>query len=620
MLDLSELVENQSVVTEARLRYSESEAYQSVLRSRYQRWHQWFAPNGDDQWPEDAARRPGKIHITANVIKPIIDVEARLQAKLPRIALQPSNPSLEERARAELVEKLMAGYLDASGWETWLHTLCKTKAIYGKGVLKAFWNKAERRPDVLVLENPANLRIGWGASDFSVMDWALYEYSLSPFEVMRRWPDVEVIPTRGTDPLQILQRAMGSHDDPLGQKLPLGQEPTRNYDPSAYEKKQVRIWDYWYKRGDQVYNCIILQKQVHAVPPTLHKEMVDIPYFVVENDHEPGSPEGMSSVGPLLDIQIEMNRELSHWAQLVADEIDPAWQADVDTLPPGSVPRSGEIIAVGEDGHITEIEKRINTFPIEQLHTAFWNQLHRQSGIPEIAFGNPGGSQVSGRALAVQIEGAINRLDPKRTLLYQQGIRDLLVFWTVMLERLNPKVDTGEGKVGIGQMVKGLRRWKIVAPEITPRDVMEHTTNTINKVNARLLSVHSAMDEIGIDSPEDELKLVGEERSTLNLFPGDVQVQLAVYAAMQQLQITAAQLAQLVNPNMANDRTGANNALAQQQQAQPGMGEGDNQGGQPATGLGGVPPADVNQTTLVRSTATQQPQALNQLSINRQLS
>lgn len=626
MDDIQGYFEEASAIAEANERYTQTQAYQDTLVNRYRKYHHWYAPANDDHWPEDAAIRPGKLHITTNITKPVVDIEARLQAKEPRIVLVPSDLSEAERARAELTEKLHLEYLEASGWENWLHTLCRTKSIYGKGVIKVFWNKDEKRPDASVIENPANLRIGWGTSDFREMDWALYEYSLSPMAAMRRWKDMIVVPSAGDMPLAIIPRGTGTHADPLNQKSDSTFEPTENYNPSDYEKKQIKVWDYWYKRGDAVYNCVILQQNYHAQAPAPHRELLDIPYIVIENDHEPGSPEGLSTIAPIIDIQIEMNREMSHWAQIINDETDPAWWTNSDTALDGMVPKGGQILPIGEGGEIHAFEKPVQTYPIEQLHGALWNQLHRTSGIPEIAFGNPGGSQVSGRALAVQIDGAINRLDPKRTLLYA-GLKELLVFWTVMLEKLDPKVEVApDQKIGLKQIVKGFRRWKIVAPEITPRDVAEHTTNTINKLNAGLISAQNAMDELGVDSPQDELKLIADERSNIGYNPGFVQQQIAVWAAVQQLQLQQEQLRQMVGLQgstanalgAAQDQTGANNVKAQQQAAQPTLGEGDNQA-QPATGEGGVPPLDLQQTTLVRANPAGQGQALNQLAINRNL-
>lgn len=606
------------------MRVSETDAYQAALVSRYRKYHEQYAPFDGDQWPADYSRagRNGKIHLSSNLLKPAVDIEARLQGKLPRITLKPADMSEIERKRAETAEKGMLAFLEASDWNVWLHDLARIRALYGKGVLKAFWNKAERRPDVLPVENPANLRIGWGSSDFRNIDWALYEYSVSPFEAMRRWPDIKVEPAKTKDqPLQIMK--VGSdHSDPLGLRDP-SQTVRPNYQPSDYERKQVKVWDYWYKDHDgKVYNCIIVGESTMA-EKAYHRELPDIPYIVIENDHEPGSPEGLSSIAHLLDHQEEINRLLSQGVQLIVDNLDPAWQVDDDSIPAGRVPKAGEILPAGDGKRITAIEKPVNEFPIVQMISALMDQYHKVSGLNPILFGDPTGSQVSGRALATMMDAYANRGEPRRDRLYA-GLRDLLIFWTIMIERLNPKIDvpvldpetgepTGEKeKRGLKEVFDGARRWHLVGPEITPKDVIEHTTNEINKVNAKVQSLRTAMDNLGIDAPEDELDMIAQERTDLNLFPGDVQVQMAVFAALQQLGITQEQLQSGLDPNNRDGSGAMQNAA---QQAQPNLQQDENDGAmQPATAAGGIPPGNgVGGTSLVRSSASQQSQALNQL-------
>jgi hypothetical protein len=620
--ELDTFLSDAEVLTQAKSRYTETESYQAVLVSKYQTFQYWYAPPGFDQWPADGKKRPGKIHITTNILKMAVDVEARLQAKLPRVTLVSDDLGDRERARSQLTEKMMLAYLEATDWEVWMQTLCRAKAIYGKGVLKVFWNKEDRRPDVRVVENPANLRIGWGASDFSEMDWALYEYKLSPLQAMRRWPNIQILPPTGRSrDLVILPARTATHADPLAQRT--ATEAQSNYQPSDYENHQVLIWDYWYRKGDDICNAIIVGRSQFAKEPTVHEEMVDIPYVVIENDHEPGSPEGLSSIAPIIDTQIEMNRVQSNWAQLIHDELGRAYQINKDSIPGGMVPRAGEILPAGDEGKIEPIGSTPSTFPAEALNNAFWFNFHRLTGLPEIAFGNPGGADVSGRALAVQVEGAANRIDPRRTLLYG-GLREVLIFWTTMLERLNPSFDVGDGtKVGMREIVGGFRRWRLVAPEITPRDVIEHSRNELEKMNAHAQSLRTTLDALGIDSPEDELKLIAQELSDMTLNPGWVQQQAAVLATVQQLQLNEAlaaqqQQAQGATPGAAlqtaQDQTGSNNVAAQQQQAQPSPFE--DQAGLP-TPPGGTPP--LQQTTLVRSNAAGQGQSLQQIAINRTL-
>ena len=611
MPDISVLTSEARIISEARIRVSETDAYQAGQVSRYRKLHGQYAPLNGDQWPNDRTRkgRNGKIHLTSNLLKPAVDIGARLEAKLPRITLKPNNTEDDERQRAEHAEKGMIAFLEASGWNIWMHDLARVKRLYGKGVLKVFWNKKERRPDVTLIQNPANLRIGWGSSDFEQIDWAMYEYALSPFEVMRRWPDVHVEPTKDRHQPLAVTKMGGDHADPLHQRNP-DQRVRPHYEPSDDERKQVKVWDYWYKEQDgSVCNAIIIGERVVAEGPAKHKELADIPYIVIENDHEPGSPEGLSSIEHLIDLQEEINRLLSQGVQLIVDNLDPAWQVDDDSVRPGMIPRAGEITAAGDGKTIRSIDKPVNEFPIVQMLGALMDQYHKVSGLNPIMFGDPTGSQVSGRALAVMIDAYANRGEPARDRMYA-GLRDLLIFWTIMLEKLDPKIDIDGEKRGLKEIFDGYRRWHIIGPEITPKDVAEHTTNEINKVNAKIQSLRTAMDALGIDAPEDELELIAMERTDLNLFPGDVQVQMAVFAALQQLGITAEQL----QAGLGNEPQAGGAMQNDAQRMQPALGQDANEAGaQPATAPGGIPPGGVGGTSLVRSTATQESQALNQL-------
>jgi hypothetical protein len=193
------------------------------------------------------------------------------------------------------------------------------------------------------------------------------------------------------------------------------------------------------------------------------------------------------------------------------------------------------------------------------------------------------------------------------------GIRELLIFFTIMAERVNPKIEvgdvldeetgepTGERKtVGVGDMVRGFRRWKIIAPEITPRDNFEVTQNEINKQNALLASKRSGMDAIGTEAPEAELAIIEQEQSNLKLNPASVQQQISVLTIVAQLEqmrmqneMLSQQVAQAVGPpgqapgSVLNPEQAQAQALGAQQQAQPTGFEDQNQ---PITQQGSPPP------------------------------
>lgn len=641
---LAVLEDEATVAAEAHSRYTQTDSYQSMLKSNYSKYHFYYAPPYGDQWPEDRARRPGKIHVTLNIVKPRVDIGARLQSILPRITLKADGLSDEQRTRAESAEKLELEWLEMSGWDVWLSTFCRVKGVYGKGVLKVFWNNEGKRPDVRVVENPANLRIGYGSSDYSVMDWALYEYKISPQEAMIRFPGLRIDRAKDGRTLSISQSS--DHFDPLGQKVTTGassdliSRPVL-YQPSDYEQKQVNVWDYWYKKpngkgGLTVCNAMFVEGRLVQQAGTKlrlveHSYLPDIPYIVVPEDTEPGNPEGISAVEGVMDLQEELNRAASHWMQLVADEIDPAWVMtgeNADSVPGGLVPKGGEIIAAGANNDIHALEKGVNIFPISELVSSLWEHYHKITGLPEILFGQVPGAQTSGRAVAIQVEAAANRLDPRRRLLYA-GIKELLVFWTVMAENINPKMEVGvdpeTGKkimAGVKDIVGGFRRWKIVPPEITPRDLIENTQNELNKVQGKMSSLETAMDAIGIESPLDELKKIMAEQMNAQLNPAAVQAYVSLFPIIQQMQqqqmAMQQQLAQMpqgaspVGPQggAVAQAQGAVNSVQQAQfAAQPtAVAEDQNQ---PMTQAGSVPAAAGQgpaSTTLIRGGT-----ALNQL-------
>lgn len=642
---IAELMADVELVTEVKSRWAATESYQSQLRNRYRRQHHYFAPPYGDQWPEDAGVRPGMIHITHNVIRPAVETEARIESKLPRTTLQADGDDEETRERAEKAEKMMLRFLEISGWDVWLHDLNVTRGIYGKGILKPFWDDNDKRPDVVVLEQPGNLRLGWGSSDYTVLDWAIYEYKLSPLEVMRRYPAVVVEPSKGDEPLSIRLQT-GDHSDPLDTLDPVDPGSPRSlnrpysYQESDYEQKQVVLWDYWYKGQDGIVrnahflNGVLIKKGDFPYYP-------DLPYIVVELDHEPGSPEGLGIVEDLIDVQYELNRALSHFAQLVADEVDPAWQLtgeNADAVPAGMVPKGGEIQAAGAGNKIEPISKGVNQFPIEQLIDMLYKSMHFGTGLPEIMFSMPPGAQTAGRALQIQIEASANRLEQRRNRLYE-AVKKLLIFWTYMLEKKNPKIlvgydeDSGEPmEEGVGDLVRGFRRWKLVAPEITPRDVIENTSNVINKLNAKIIDLETAMDELGVDSPMEIKKRIEAERSNPSLFPADAQAKLAVtglmFQLMQQMQAMGIDPAALGLPGgaqpglppgpggMPPEAGGPGNLEAAGQMAQPGGLQGDNAEAptQPMTQAGMPPPpgAGLQNQSLIRGGPSGS-QVLNQI-------
>lgn len=611
MADLSDLIGNAQIEKKAMERFSGGYPDASLRRSRYEKYQKYYAPPGGDQWPEDRAERPGKLHLTTNIVRRFVDTEARLLSIVPRITIPAQSTDQEIRRRAEATEKLFDRYLSASRFEEWLFTFNQTKSLYGLGVLKPYWNDDTKMPDVAVVEQPQNMMFGWGDSDFTTLDWAIYHYEISALQAKLRYPDApaawfEVSKKRGN-----LMSVLGGRDhaDPL-QTISTS---TGSRTQTQYERDMLTVWDYWYVDDEGVVQNAILVNGHVVEGPFAHTEMPSIPYIPVENDHEPGNPDGRGTAELLLDIQMGLNRAITHYAQHVWDTTDPAFQLTGQdapmTVPPGLVPRAGEIVAPGPGARIEEIRSGVNNFPFDALINNYMNLAYKVTGMSEILFGSASG-ETSARALAIQLESSINSLDPKRRRTYS-GLSTLLSFWHFMAERKNPTVDN----VPVKQVIQGLNRWKIVAPEITPRDSIEHATNVANKVNAKLMSLESAMDEVGVENPLEEIDKIMAERSNAMLFPGDAQAIAAVTATLQAIGMQ--QQAQAAAAQGTQDQAGA---VQDAQEAQPTLFEDQNA---PATAQGTPPPSGSpaplggELQPLVRQSGGGEAEAMSQLVLPR---
>lgn len=599
---------------EALARYHSELPKARVLARRYEYWHHMYAPVGGDQWPEDRFERPGKIHITENIIRPFVDTDARLESILPRITNLPESNDEETQMRAEATEKVTLRWLENSGWETWMFTQAQVKRIYGKSVLKPFWNKESGSPDVYVIEQPQHLLIGWGDSDFTVADWAIFRGRISPLQAKLQYPGMPADAYKPHGQSEHLQAGAQDHEDPLDQQASRKSNPLRG---TGYEADYVETWDYWYINDEgTVMNCTMLNGHLVGEPKP-HPEYISIPYIVIEYDHEPGDPDGHGMVEMLIDIQMGLNRAMSHFAQYVWDNTDPAWQLVGEnapaTVPDSIVPAAGEIVAPGPGTRIEPINSGVNQFPLADLIRAYIDGAHKVTGLPEVLFGGLPGAQTSARAVSVQIEAAINRLDPRRRRTYD-ALRQLFMFWYHMVKVMKPKV----GDMQIADVIDGLTRWHILAPEITPRNEIEHITAVANKLGAKLISLQTAMDEVGVENPLEEMKRVMEERSNARLFPGDAQATAAVMATLQQIQANAGGGAVAA----ANEGEAAQGQMQRSaQEATPtnpddmGPGVGPQPGGAPPPGA--PSPIGGELQPLVRQTPSGESQAMSQIMLPR---
>jgi hypothetical protein len=634
-MDLESLAHKAECEATARSRYSIGTPASNARAAIFESYHKFYAPVDGDQWPEDKVLRPAKLHITANLVKAFVDICARILSIEPRLTLNPPTKTEADRNKAEVVEEMFLRFMRLSGSDIWLRSAAQVSTLYGVTYLKPFWNEQGKRPDVLLIEQPQNLMIGYGSNDYSTVDWAIYHYSLSPMEAMIRFPGLEVVNPGGGRPLDVVFYA-GDHDDPLAQNTDPGMASAMSRGPmqnivdrlrrlntkTEYEDKQVAVWDYWYRNDEgQVVNAILVQGRL-VQGPDVHTELPVIPYIAIEHDHEPGSPEGISMVEGLIPIQMGLNRVLSHYAQIVADNSGTAYQItgeNADGVPEGLVPSEDEVIAAGPGNRIEPIQRSVQNFPMESLIDRYWDQAYKLTGIPEIAFGTLAGAETSGRAVAVQMASMANRMEPRRDRMYAALVQVLMI-WGYMLKTKNPTIkirgeDDEMVDIKVGDFIEGFDNWRIIPPEITPRDSIEYGQHVINLVQGRLLPLSEGMDRLGIESPEQMLDLIRAERSDPHLFPQDVQA----YAVLMQLLQSIGQANMAQAAMSAQMSSGAEDQrLAAEQAGAPGMFEDQNMatpGGAPPPGASTPGGIGAELQPLLRQTSGGESQAMSQITL-----
>lgn len=616
MSTVDEIIDIAEVEHTAKERYYQVITDSNVRAARYEKYHNYFAPVDGDQWPEERLENLGKIHVTANMVRRFVDTEARLLSMEPRVNI-PIDEGWDDATglRAEATEKLFKKYRDASSMDEWSFTLNETKSLYGIGILHPYWDDIRNMPTVEVVEQPQDLLIGWGDSNFNDIDWTIYYYRISKLQAKIKYGSILTdadlnTPMDHPGPSPI---AGGARDHDLPEPYDNNRQIHRNQ--TAYEADQIPVWDYWYLEEDgSVYNCVLVNGHI-VTGPVPHPEMPTIPYIPIESDHEPGSPDGHGTAELLIDLQMSLNRLLSLYVQAVWDLTEPAYQLVGEmaptVIPPGLVPKAGQIIPPGPGVRIETIGgENLNNFPLDSSIQRIWDIAYRITGMNAILLGEIPNAQTSGRALSVQLEGAANAIDPKRRR-YYRGLINLMNFWHAMAMKKNPKVDGQPVK----DVIDGMNRWQIIPPEITPKDVIEHTTNVINKLGAKLQSLETSMDELGIENPLQEMDRIRKERGDIHLFPQDAQGTAAVWALIQQI---SQQMGMSPNQAAANQ----NPAQAAAQQAQPTGTQDQNQPGtQPMTQAGSAPPPGAptpigaTYQPLERFTPGGQAQAMSQIQL-----
>jgi hypothetical protein len=519
------------LIEEIRERKSSVESEQMRLRALFRRWDNLYMPQqittgGPDHWPLNA--QPGRVHVSNNIYHAYIDIPSALQAYEPVENYVAEDVTPERRASATRAEHLYVAWKDNDEFETKFHKACIVKALYGITYGKVRWDAIEKRPTLTILENPENLYVGWGNSDYGRMDWAIYCYGLSKQAIEEDYGLTLDMVKDGDNWYPVV--GVGTHDDPIGNVF---SRIDANRQRPQYEMGQVEVYDYWYKKpggkgkAAEIWNCIYVGN--HQVENARHKEYEDIPYEPLRNTFVPGEPYGKSELYDLEQLLREKDERLTNAGQMIASITDgQRWQLvgseAPDDLPANALPQPNKIATPGPNAEIKAIQPFVAEYPAESYLARLDHELETASGLNELLLGRaPATILGSSKAIAALVSNYESRIRMKRDLLYQ---------WRKRIWRVTAKVwEAKDPKVKA--IIDGQYRLAVRAPELTPHDNVESAQLAMSLVQNRLWSAERAMTETGVDDPLGEKGLIREEQSDPGLNPASVQAQVTLIGALQ---------------------------------------------------------------------------------------
>lgn len=541
---LGEVAENNEdflLALEAMNRKQLVEPEQNRMRAIYRRYDHYYHPQtftlgGADHWAEDpSARLSGRSHVSVNLHASYVQIPASLQAVSPTVNYVPTGPTESERNQASRRERLLYAWWDANDLDLKLEEACLLKALYGNTAAKLFWDPVKKMPRIQIVDTPENLYLGYGSSDYTRVDWALYSYGLSPQAVLEEF-GVDVIPVRDGNQW-FPYTSSSTHDDPIASIYlnSYHRDPIRYQ--TAYDQMKIEVMDYWYKHPTQpgkpplVCNAIIVGNTV--VKRTEHPELEGvIPYIMLRNSMIPGSPYGKPELYDIEQLLREKDEKITAQAQMIHSVVGgQMWQlvgAEApDEVPANAIPKPNQVATPGAGNRIESINPFIPQFQVEDYNKRIDRELAVASGLNDLLLGlAPSSVLGSSRAIAQLMANYEARISPKRKLLYS-WIQDI---WEVCARMWENK------DKAVGNVIDGEYSIQLTPPELTPRDTIELAQTAINLVQNRLWSAERAMDRMGVPDPEGEKDLIRDEQTDATLNPAAVQTMGALIQMFSQMQ------------------------------------------------------------------------------------
>lgn len=400
--------------------------------------------------------RPGRTNLVMNYARAIVDKGVSyLLGRGINFAVPSQHPAPSTQCSSERAEELLYRVYEENDLEAVDAQGAINGAVLGDTVFKVFWGAGdegtgdEGRIRVVNID-PFTFFPTWASDDPSTLVSAEVAYRLPASEAALRYGE----------------GANGSHH-PL-----------------------VDMVEHW---TDAEFVLTVGDCEISRTP----NPYGFIPFVHIPNARPANEFWGVSDLKDLVPLNRELNERMSDMADVIRFHSDPpvvfrgVREHSSLAVGPGTVwdlPEGAEVELLEWRGQMPAIQEHI-----ERVMRA----LHDVAETPRTSFGDSG-RLLSGVALETELQPLIQKTLRKR------------IWWGAGLRRRNRHILRIAELRGMGSFAP--YRSRIIWPPLLPADSEAEVRNNVALVSAGLRSRQTAMDRLGEESPEEELRLMAEER------------------------------------------------------------------------------------------------------------
>ncbi len=478
--------------------YSDLDSETQSRLNDYETYHRFYL---GDQW-FGVTRDNSRHKYTNNYCEPIaIKYAALLMGNTPRIMVpQRSQNNIEEdlsgfkgygeetpdfssdENRSEALEKILRKitYRDNPGSQIFLEG-ATGGSIYGDTVFYVPFDEKETTFKIQTVF-PGYVRIAFSSDDFTEIDHLFVVQTMSCAAIYKKY-GIEVQPENTLETNNI------------------------TWNPQKFAQGDyAAVKTYWDDDVKIVFtDSELISYKKHNLP--------ELPFFHIRNRINPNNPWGKSDIQDVIPIQERLNIATSNQADIIELFANPKVitknlsQRDVEALKQAR----GNVLSIRRDADISLLEFKNNIFPIQQEIQEAMKAIHDISGIPPVFFGASQGSIVTGVALTAQAAPTLQIVNSKLQL-WLPALEKMFAYMLKTLEKRGGKIKVNGETLSYKDLIAGEYKVTVRSDVRMPRDDGLFIQNEINKANFGLQAKMTAMENTGIESPEDEMKKIAFEK------------------------------------------------------------------------------------------------------------